>query len=68
MDDPTPVPVAPTSPQCRQSVLNYERRFRDFTTGDIDILALFDSLRDQPAQMALYLQASREMRAERKRT
>jgi hypothetical protein len=55
----------PTSEACRQSCREFERHFT-LPLGGVDLLALYDALRDKPEQLALYRQASREMRAERK--
>jgi len=54
-----------TSPECRQSCLDFEDRFK-LWNGSVDLLALFDALRPVPDQMKLYVVASREMRAERR--
>jgi hypothetical protein len=53
------------TPECRQSVLSFEHRFRDTVTGHVDLLAVFDALKQRPpAEMRIYIEASREMRAE----
>ncbi len=54
-----------TSTATRNSALTFEKGFT-LATGSIDLLALFDALRPYPAQMQLYVQAMREMRAETK--
>jgi len=58
--------VMPTSEACRQSCREFERRFTGVVAGAVDLLAVFDALRPKPEELALYVQASREMRVERK--
>jgi hypothetical protein len=53
-----------TSETTRQSVRDFEKRFT-IVTGNVDLMALFNELRQYPEQMRLYIEVSRDLRAER---
>ncbi len=57
----------PLTQEIRQNVLAYEQRFKLYT-GAIDLLDLYDSLREWPENLRYYIEACREMRAEKRTT
>lgn len=52
----------PITEEIKQSVLAYERRF--MFMGCVDLIALFDSLKEHPDQARLFIETRREIRRE----